>query len=96
MSPSRRSVSRSRASKPKSARACSPANSRSVRLTAAGEVLVPLAQRILADVETAQAELDVLGGLRRGRLRLGLIQTSGSAIDLAEVMGGQDNATALA
>lgn len=62
-------------------------NSRSVRLTAAGEVLVPLAQRILADVETAQAELDALGGLRRGRLRLGLIQTSGSAIDLAEVMG---------
>lgn len=71
-------------------------NSRSVRLTAAGEVLVPLAQRILADVETAQAELDALGGLRRGRLRLGLIQTSGSAIDLAEVVGGQDNATALA
>src|SRR6201994_247030 len=61
--------------------------SRTVRLTAAGEVLVPLAQRILADVETAQAELDALAGLRRGRLRLGLIQTSGGALDLAAVLG---------
>ncbi|HEY2520790.1 MAG TPA: LysR family transcriptional regulator [Streptosporangiaceae bacterium] len=61
--------------------------SRSVRLTAAGEVLVPLAQRILADVETAQAELDALAGLRRGRLRLGLIQTSGGGLDLAAVLG---------
>lgn len=61
--------------------------SRAVRLTAAGEVLVPLAQRILADVETARAELDALAGLRRGRLRLGLIQTSASALDLPQVMG---------
>jgi DNA-binding transcriptional LysR family regulator len=61
--------------------------SRAVRLTAAGEVLVPLAQRILADVEIAQAELDALAGLRRGRLRLGLIQAAGSAMDLAEVIG---------
>jgi DNA-binding transcriptional LysR family regulator len=61
--------------------------SRTVRLTAAGEVLVPLAQRILADVETAQAELDALAGLRRGRLRLGLIQTSGGPLDLAAVLG---------
>jgi DNA-binding transcriptional LysR family regulator len=58
-----------------------------VRLTAAGEVLVPLAQRVLADVETAQAELDALAGLRRGRVRLGLIQTSGGTLDLAAVMG---------
>lgn len=48
---------------------------------------MPLAQRILADVETAQAELDALAGLRRGRLRLGLIQTSSGALDLAAVMG---------
>jgi DNA-binding transcriptional LysR family regulator len=61
--------------------------SRTVRLTAAGEVLVPLAKRILADVETAQAELDALAGLRRGRLRLGLIQASGGAPDLAAVLG---------
>jgi DNA-binding transcriptional LysR family regulator len=61
--------------------------SRAVRLTAAGEVLVPLAQRILGDVEIARAELDALAGLRRGRLRLGLIQAAASAIDLPAVLG---------
>lgn len=34
--------------------------SRSVRLTAAGELLEPLARRILADVDNAQAALDAL------------------------------------
>ncbi|WP_460062475.1 LysR family transcriptional regulator [Streptomyces sp. YKOK-I1] len=60
--------------------------SRSVRLTAAGELLEPLARRILADVDNAQAALDALSGLRRGRLRLGLIQTRASLVDLVEVM----------
>ncbi|MEV6504595.1 LysR family transcriptional regulator [Streptomyces sp. NPDC051642] len=60
--------------------------SRSVRLTAAGELLEPLARRILADVDTARAALDALSGLRRGRLRLGLVQTRASAVDLVEVM----------
>jgi DNA-binding transcriptional LysR family regulator len=60
--------------------------SRSVRLTAGGEVLVPLAQRILADVDMAQAELDALAGLRRGRLRLGLIQAP-AGVDLAAALG---------
>ena len=62
-------------------------SSRAVHLTAAGEVLVPLAQRILADVEIAQGELDALAGLRRGKLRLGFIQAAASALDLASVMG---------
>jgi DNA-binding transcriptional LysR family regulator len=61
--------------------------SRAVRLTAAGEVLVPLAQRILADVDMAQAELDALAGLRRGRLRLGVLQAPASSMDLAAVLG---------
>jgi DNA-binding transcriptional LysR family regulator len=60
--------------------------SRSVRLTAAGELLEPLARRILADVANAQAALDALSGLRRGRLRLGLVQTRASSVDLVEVM----------
>lgn len=60
--------------------------SRSVRLTAAGELLEPLARRILADVDNAQAALDALSGLRRGRLRLGLVQTRASLVDLVEVM----------
>lgn len=42
-----------------------------VELTPAGEALLPRAQRILADVDTARIEIDELVGLRRGRLRLG-------------------------
>lgn len=60
--------------------------SRSVRLTAAGELLEPLARRILADVDNAQASLDALAGLRRGRLRMGLVQTLAGSIDMAVVM----------
>ncbi|MFJ3777229.1 LysR family transcriptional regulator [Streptomyces sp. NPDC090075] len=60
--------------------------SRSVRLTAAGELLEPLARRVLADVENAQAALDALAGLRRGRLRLGLVQTLACPFDMVDVM----------
>ncbi|SCL31781.1 DNA-binding transcriptional regulator, LysR family [Micromonospora pallida] len=42
-----------------------------IALTAAGEVLLPSAKRILADVETAHREVQELVGLRRGRVRLG-------------------------
>jgi DNA-binding transcriptional LysR family regulator len=42
-----------------------------ITLTAAGEALLPLARRILADVETARREVQDLTGLRRGRVRLG-------------------------
>jgi DNA-binding transcriptional LysR family regulator len=42
-----------------------------VTLTPPGEVLLPLAQRILADVDTAQREVQDLTGLRRGRVRIG-------------------------
>ncbi len=60
--------------------------SRSVRLTAAGDLLVPMARRILADVDHAQEALDALAGLRRGRLRLGLVQTFAGSLDMVEVM----------
>jgi len=62
-------------------------NSRSVRLTEAGEVLLPLARRILADVDNAQAELDALRNLRRGRLRLGLLQSAANPLDQIAVIG---------
>jgi DNA-binding transcriptional LysR family regulator len=39
--------------------------------TPAGEALLPLARRILADVETARRDVQDLTGLRRGRVRLG-------------------------
>ncbi len=56
--------------------------SRKVRLTPAGEVLRPLATRILADVEHATGAMAALTHLERGRLRLGIIQTESSAIDI--------------
>jgi DNA-binding transcriptional LysR family regulator len=42
-----------------------------ITLTAAGEALLPLAKRILADVESAEAEVHQLVGLQSGRVRLG-------------------------
>jgi DNA-binding transcriptional LysR family regulator len=42
-----------------------------IALTPAGESLLPLATRILADVDTARLEVQELAGLRRGRVRLG-------------------------
>ncbi|MFJ4656978.1 LysR family transcriptional regulator [Nocardia sp. NPDC088792] len=42
-----------------------------ITLTAAGEALLPLADRILADLDTARLEVQELAGLRRGRVRLG-------------------------
>ncbi|MEV0269510.1 MAG: LysR family transcriptional regulator [Hamadaea sp.] len=42
-----------------------------IALTPAGEALLPLARRIIADADTARVEVQELVGLRRGRLRLG-------------------------
>ncbi|MFI6325254.1 LysR family transcriptional regulator [Nonomuraea sp. NPDC050556] len=42
-----------------------------VTLTPAGEALLPLARRMLADADTARQEVAELAGLRRGRVRLG-------------------------
>ena len=46
-----------------------------VVLTQAGERLLPLARRMLADADTARTELAELAGLRRGRIRLGATPT---------------------
>ncbi|NLU67586.1 LysR substrate-binding domain-containing protein [Streptomyces sp. HNM0574] len=42
-----------------------------IALTDAGEALLPLARRILADAETARREVQEVAQLRRGRVRLG-------------------------
>ncbi|MGW0607949.1 LysR family transcriptional regulator [Streptomyces sp. NPDC002644] len=42
-----------------------------ITLTDAGETLLPLARRILADAETARQEVQEVAQLRRGRVRLG-------------------------
>jgi DNA-binding transcriptional LysR family regulator len=62
-------------------------SSRQVRLTEAGAVLLPWARRLLADAEQARQDVAALDGLRRGRLRLGVIQTVAGVVDLAAVLG---------
>jgi DNA-binding transcriptional LysR family regulator len=42
-----------------------------ITLTAAGEALLPLAQRIVADLDTARREVADVVGLQHGRVRLG-------------------------
>ena len=42
-----------------------------VALTPAGEALLPLARRVLTDVEGAESEVRDLTGMRRGRLSVG-------------------------
>ncbi|TQN32787.1 LysR family transcriptional regulator [Haloactinospora alba] len=42
-----------------------------ITLTPAGEALLPLAQRIVTDLDTARHEIGELAGMRKGRVRLG-------------------------
>ncbi|GAA3741412.1 LysR family transcriptional regulator [Salinactinospora qingdaonensis] len=42
-----------------------------ITLTPAGEALLPLARRMVTDLETARREVAELAGMRRGRVRLG-------------------------
>jgi DNA-binding transcriptional LysR family regulator len=46
-----------------------------ITLTAAGESLLPLAKRMLADAESVRYEMQELAGLRTGRVRLGATPT---------------------
>ncbi len=55
---------------------------RSVAMTAAGELLVARARRILAEVADAQAELATLAGVKGGRLSVGALHTMGP-VDLS-------------
>ena len=51
-----------------------------ISLTDAGERLLPLARRMLADAETALSEMAELNGLRRGRVRLGSTPTLSTSL----------------
>lgn len=53
---------------------------RRVRLTAAGELLLPHARRVLRELETAQAALAELHGLKRGALKVGIMQTVNACV----------------
>lgn len=46
-----------------------------ISMTAAGERMLPLARRMLADAQTARTEMAELAGLSRGRVRLGATPT---------------------
>ena len=56
-----------------------------VSLTAAGERLLPIARRMLADAAAARDEMAELSGLRRGRVRLGATPTLCTSL-VAEVL----------
>jgi DNA-binding transcriptional LysR family regulator len=55
---------------------------RGADLTPAGQVLLPHARRLVADEARARAEMRSYLGLEQGRLTVGLIQTSASAVDV--------------
>jgi DNA-binding transcriptional LysR family regulator len=57
------------------------------RLTPAGELLLPHARRLVADEAWARAEMRSYLGLEKGRLTIGMIQTSTSASGV-DVVGG--------
>jgi LysR family cyn operon transcriptional activator len=53
---------------------------REVRLTSAGQVLVERARRVLRDLDDLRLALDELRALRRGELRVGVVQTVNEAV----------------
>ncbi|HEV3128717.1 MAG TPA: LysR substrate-binding domain-containing protein [Solirubrobacteraceae bacterium] len=53
---------------------------RGVRPTAAGETLVEHADTILSQIETAQADLDAVLGVRAGRLRVASFPSAGATL----------------
>src|SRR5947209_14647575 len=55
-------------------------NPRGIRLTDAGEALVRHADKILARLAEAEAELDAIAGLKGGRLRLASFPTAGATL----------------
>jgi DNA-binding transcriptional LysR family regulator len=59
---------------------------RRVALTTAGEALLPLAHRIVADVVAAHGEVSAVAGLTRGQVSIGTIQAL-SVVDLPAELG---------
>jgi LysR family cyn operon transcriptional activator len=53
---------------------------RRVKLTAAGETLLPHARKVLRELEQAQTALGELHGLKRGLLRVGIVQTVNTCV----------------
>jgi len=53
---------------------------RAVKLTEAGEALLPHARRVFRQLDEAQGALDELRGLKRGLLRVGIVQTVNACV----------------
>src|SRR5436190_22056576 len=53
---------------------------RRVKLTAAGEMLLPHARRVWRELEEAQSALLELHGLKRGELKVGIVQTVNACV----------------
>ena len=53
---------------------------RRVKLTAAGELLLPHARRVLCELEEAQSALGELHGLKRGEIKVGIVQTVNACV----------------
>jgi DNA-binding transcriptional LysR family regulator len=61
--------------------------SRSVRLSEAGQVVLPFVRQILQDIANARSALDELAGAMRGSLRIGMTQTAGQSLNLVALIG---------
>src|SRR5262249_19029546 len=59
---------------------------RRVKLTSAGELLLPHARRVLRELEEAQTALGELHGLKRGELKVGIVQTVNACV-IPEIVG---------
>jgi len=53
---------------------------RRVKLTAAGETLLPYARKVMLQLEEARSALDELHALKRGLLRVGIVQTVNACV----------------
>jgi LysR family cyn operon transcriptional activator len=53
---------------------------RRIKLTAAGELLLPHARRVFRELEVAQSALAELHGLKRGQLKVGIMQTVNACV----------------
>lgn len=61
---------------------------RSVTLTPAGEMLMPLVRRVLAGVEQIQTDAEALRGTLSGRLTVGVMEVPPDDLDIAALIAG--------
>jgi DNA-binding transcriptional LysR family regulator len=60
---------------------------RSVTITSAGEALLPIIRRVLADVAQLTTEAQAIRGVIRGRLHVGMMEVPPQKLDIAAIIG---------